>query len=584
MAQYEEQNPLDYRPGGDTIDDFAQKYMKEINRVYQFLNNIREHNSNGTYQVEPQPYIFKVTDNKLYIRNGANNAWLYLFDITYRMGMSDNPDAVILTSDDVTSTAEALKLVKTNSDGDIDANITGNAYKFGNKTADQYITVDDVSDAGAALKIVKTDSNGVAQISISGSAVKLNGKAANYYLNQDDVTTSGEANKIVKTDANGKIAADITGNALKFGNKTADNYLTTDDVATVEAGTITSTPNKLVKTNANGLLPVNISGNAGQIAGKNAEINNLQDGQVLTYRLASNTWRNEDKGVVGSGRALALYDGSILLAEYDGDAPISIDLAKHNRIASTAYTVSTFANHDTLPAGWFLECTTAGTSSSNALTITSPTVGGTVNDGTVVWTIRKSASTQDLTNYLPLSGGIMSGAIKGTNQNLSLYAQSDISTGARLLLEDVTFGGVNSVTSGMFFLSARDAANGKFAELKGYSNGDLQWGPYSGVGNYSDLGGSAIVAKSITANGYIQYASRLLIQWGVVVIPKTAPYECEVVYPITYNEPARVTLTSFLQNATMQQVAIKDQTAKYNKFTVQATGYCYVYWQAIGYK
>ena len=57
MAQYEEQNPLDYRAGGDTVDDAVQKYMKEMPRIYQFLNNIREHNSTGPNQVEPQPYI-----------------------------------------------------------------------------------------------------------------------------------------------------------------------------------------------------------------------------------------------------------------------------------------------------------------------------------------------------------------------------------------------------------------------------------------------------------------------------------------------------------------------------------------------
>ena len=241
MAQYEEQNPLDYRAGGDTVDDAVQKYMKEIPRIYQFLNNIREHNSTGPNQVEPQPYMFRVTDNKLYIRNGANNAWLYLFDITYRMGMSDNPDAVILTSDDV-------------------------------------------SDAGAALKIVKTDSNGVAHISISGSAAQLNGKGASYYLNEDDL-------------------------------------------ATVPSGaSVTHDTNKLVKTNEYGVLPVDIAGNAAKIAGILSEINNLQDGQVLTYRVASNSWRNEDKGVVGAGKALALYDGDDLLVEFSGDSPARVDI------------------------------------------------------------------------------------------------------------------------------------------------------------------------------------------------------------------------------------------------------------------
>ena len=81
MARLEEANPLDYRQGGDTVDDFAQKYMKEIGRIYQFLNNLREHNSTGANQVEPAPYQLRCEDGKLYIRNAENTEWLYLFDV-----------------------------------------------------------------------------------------------------------------------------------------------------------------------------------------------------------------------------------------------------------------------------------------------------------------------------------------------------------------------------------------------------------------------------------------------------------------------------------------------------------------------
>lgn len=333
MAQYEEQNPLDYRSGGDTVDDFAQKYMKEIARIYQFLNNLREHNSTGPNQVEPQPYQFKAENGKMYIRNAANSAWLYLFDIAYRMGMSDNPDAVILTNDDISSTGEALKLVK-------------------------------------------TDENGVANISISGSAAELDGHGVSYFV-------------------------------------------TTAEVADVPTGTVTSEANKLVKTNANGVLPVNILGNCGKMAGYNIEVNNLTDGQVFTYRSASNSWRNEDKGVVGAGKALAMYDGPTLLFEYSGDAPQSFDTEKTSikgdittlqgdvttlqgdvtdvqgdlgsflRQPSTAYAAGDIVFLPAIGAELFLECTTAGTTGSGDLVISTPLPNDTVADGTVTWTLRK---------------------------------------------------------------------------------------------------------------------------------------------------------------------------------------------------
>lgn len=185
MAQYEEQNQLDYRQGGDTVDDFAQKYMKEISRIYQFLNNLREHNSKGVHQVEPQPYQLKAEDGKIYIRSEENDEWFFLFDVKYRMGLVKSAESDILTTDDITDSKE---------------------------------------------------------------------------------------------------------------------------------------PGKLVRLNEAGILPVDIAGNAGKIAGIINEINNLQDGQVLTYRAASNSWRNEDKGVVGSGRAMAVKINDALIAEYAGDA------------------------------------------------------------------------------------------------------------------------------------------------------------------------------------------------------------------------------------------------------------------------
>ena len=42
-----------------------------------------------------------------------------------------------------------------------------------------------------------------------------------------------------------------------------------------------------------------------------------------------------------------------------------------------------------LPVGWFLECSVAGISGSGDLTITTPTEGDTVTDGTVTWVMKK---------------------------------------------------------------------------------------------------------------------------------------------------------------------------------------------------
>lgn len=143
MAEYQEKYPLDYRVGGDTLDDFAQKYMQEIPRMYQFLNNVRGLNSEGSEQVEPTKYQLKAEDDKLYIRNKENTAWVYLGKVAECLGFTPSADTPILTEADVaTTTNEPNKLLRTNASGLLDINITGNAAKI----AEKIIETDGLSD------------------------------------------------------------------------------------------------------------------------------------------------------------------------------------------------------------------------------------------------------------------------------------------------------------------------------------------------------------------------------------------------------------------------------------------------------
>ena len=274
MAKLAEKNVIDYRQGGDTVDDLTQKYMKEMTRVYQFLNNIRTHNSTGTEQVEPEPYQFKAEDDKLYIRNAANDAWILLGSVSPNFG---------------------------------------------------FFAV--------------------------GSII-----------------------------------------------------LTTDDIATV-----TGQSGKLLLTNANGLLDADITGNAAKVAGKTVVTTDIQDGQVLTYRSATNTFVNEAKGAVGSGKLLTVKDGTNMVGTYSGEAEKTIDLgttasidahniseSAHSSLLhllqrSTAYAVGDIAHSVNIPSWSCLECITAGTTASTEPTM--PTVeNASVTDGTVTWQLQKVVS------------------------------------------------------------------------------------------------------------------------------------------------------------------------------------------------
>lgn len=330
MAKLAEKNILDYRQGGDTVDDFAQKYMAEMTRIYQFLNNIRTHNLDGTEQVEPEAYQLKAEDNKLYIRDAENSKWLYLFDVKYRMGMSDNVEATILTTDDVTSTTEALKLVKTNADGKVEVDTLGNANTATTLQTGREITITDSSGANKGVSVVF---NGSKNIEIAMPSA-IGGDFTGTFNGSGNVTGTfsgdssgtfngtGSLEGTFKGEATGTFSGDLTGTF----KGTASEYVPVTDIAKGTLGDIITTNDKLVKIDEDGLLPVDIRGNAGKLAGTRVAITNPEDGQVLAYRAASKTWNNENRAVVGDGKALSLYDGEELVVEYAGSKEVSLDL------------------------------------------------------------------------------------------------------------------------------------------------------------------------------------------------------------------------------------------------------------------
>lgn len=63
------------------------------------------------------------------------------------------------------------------------------------------------------------------------------------------------------------------------------------------------------------------------------------------------------------------------------------------RLPETHYDAKTIKYSPLLPAGWFLECKTAGTTGSGSITLPDPFVeNAEIEDGTVVWRVRKISS------------------------------------------------------------------------------------------------------------------------------------------------------------------------------------------------
>lgn len=132
MAKLNQKHPLDYRPLGDTVDNFAQKYNLEIPLIYEALNNIRVMAAGSE---EPEPYQLKAENDILYIRNKENTDWIVFGEVKAFLGIKESLTDKLLTEekDVATAVGQPNKLVRTNASGKFDADITGNAGKIANK-------------------------------------------------------------------------------------------------------------------------------------------------------------------------------------------------------------------------------------------------------------------------------------------------------------------------------------------------------------------------------------------------------------------------------------------------------------------
>lgn len=333
MATYQDTNELEYRPNGDTIDDFARKYMASMRRIYQFLNNIRGLNSLGTEYVEPEAYQMKAENGKLYIRNEDNSEWVFLGDVAYRFGTVSGASETILTSNQLSpSGGEAGKILVTDSDGNLDTNITGAAAKFGAYP----ITLGDDSLT-----------NKMGLIFINGDFVPRE-----VILKNDIASKGGAASVIVKTNDAGKLDVDITGSPDKlvdyqietagiqdqealvyFDGRWENKKVVLSSEVSVEEGA-----GKIPRANDDGILDYSISGNAGKLAGKIVQVTNPQDGQILAYRASINAIVNENRAAIGDAKALTLKQNGNVVAVYAGSTEEEVDFGATEEIIEKIYT------------------------------------------------------------------------------------------------------------------------------------------------------------------------------------------------------------------------------------------------------
>ncbi len=687
MAKYVNNNPIDYRYGGDKLSHLTTKYIATMEYIFNALNELKSPQT--TSFTEPEAYQFHVTDNKLYIRNGDNSEWIYLMDITLYGGFKDNMVGKL------SGGTIANRPTTGNADYDLYWCTDGRVYQWLNNQWNIFmskniadlegysnmLTMDDVAtSANQPNKIMRTDSLGKIQANITGSPDQIAGidiyapavsdnQVLTYNatrnrwevknrgeVQENDVSTTGEPNKIVKADATGAITNDTKGNAAKIATKTIDvSNLQDGDVLVYDATTGTFKNKQGAVVNAQGVVEANVSGSAQKWAGKALQTVGMTDGQILVWSESLNAFINRNQSAVGNARALSLRQDGVELANYNGDEYRAVNIitphlrvggqaytegqtcfssnmplttylecvtpgvtanvepdfstaavgdvvadggaewkvcgyvnsevtdALNTRLASeeaitahdfrqpsTTYEAGQIAYHASLPTGWYLECTTDGTSDSGDLTISGPAIGSTVTDGTVVWMISRD---------LPVSGGAMTGAapkIRKIDNNglLQVCGGSLDSKGSFLTLS----GEDAQDSQGLFNLTARTSNAG--AALVGKPDFTLTW-------NDNDLAGSAIVAKSLGTNGYIKYASGLIMQWGSIAQNSGNAYY--VTFPISFPTIVPVIMVSKggsdgpTANVSVDSGSTDKAGFHFYYSATPSAGWFYGSWFAIGY-
>lgn len=297
MSKYEDPTQLDYRYGGDTVDDFAQKYMKTVAYIFSALNELRSP-TGGTLTQNPEAYQLKVDDNKLYIRNQANTDWILLGDVKENFGFRASASDAFMHESDVADSGKAGKLIRADASGKLNADILGNAAKIADKAIQMGLDLAD-EDRLVYDKDTDTITNRPLQFKVDGDKI---------YARKD--ATTGWV-----------LLGDLKQN-LGFRSSTDDAFLTESDV------TDKGTAGKLIRADVNGKLNADILGNARKMAGKTFAPEDLQDGQIPVYRASDGTWHAENKGTVGTGKNLMIMDGDKMLGEYNGDEMKAIDIQK----------------------------------------------------------------------------------------------------------------------------------------------------------------------------------------------------------------------------------------------------------------
>jgi hypothetical protein len=194
------------------------------------------------------------------------------------------------------------------------------------------------------------------------------------------------------------------------------------------------------------------------------------------------------------------------------------------RQPSTTQSVGDIRYHSALPTGYYLECTTPGITAAGDITPSS-TIGATVTDGTVVWTVGQ------ITDKFPVKKPVVSDidtVLENGIYYVNTATQNKPDSASYAILVVVK---ADTMRTQKYYPIAVPSTKTRCFVRSGQNGSWSAWQEEE-----------AIVAKSLGINGYIKYASGLTIQWGTVNMGESAA-TVTFTFPVSINNIAYINAT-----------------------------------------
>ena len=273
----------------------------------------------------------------------------------------------------------------------------------------------------------------------------------------------------------------------------------------------------------------------------------------------------------------------LLNLSFSADFILNNNVSLGYRKSNTTYTAGEIAYHSSLPTGYYLECTTMGTTSAGDI---APTIniGSMVTDGTVVWTVMNLTSSFNGKFNIKLSEIITD---CNNFRKPGIYTLDPSTTNS-----PVSYGYLKHID----IVESQTKYNGAVQIVYGVSPRIIyyrmnfhgttsQWQSWQRLSAANDI----VDDYNMGNNGYIKFGSllgRLIIQWGTDCLPTQDSTNTIITFPISFsywNHYAITVSSNGFSTVTVDNTYHNASDVKLKHSVVSSSENVVFEWIAIGY-